>query len=408
MTTFVAVPAGATRRWAPGPAPACLSSGVDCTCSAICSCSSASARIGSNSGAHRAMQSSRRSWQVRHSLRWRDKVNRRAADSTTVWRRPSSCGSPSSLRGSASSCRSSPHPGAPMPGGSTAASAAARAVTSKARRMACRFSRRSRRTSATVVPSSRAAFLLSRPLATNRSYIRCRGSGSVATMRSSHCRNDAALAGESRISRVPTAMRARTASQSTSSILTGRPGLGDAWAAMPSSQPRKRSGRGSLPGSAMARRAATRTPAAAATAASASGHSRSAQEHSTAWRCWRTTSANTAVRSRVVLDCLNRCTSAASARPPSCAVMVATPFMACGSAGPEDPLPGPLKVPGTMGDLLISMPVTPWNCWTEGLATRGGTPGRSARAARRARRRPGGSRCGAGRRSWPWSPPGAG
>jgi hypothetical protein len=239
-----------------------------------------------------------------------------------VWRRPSSYGSPTSLRASASICGSSPQPGAPMPGGSTAASAAARAVTSKARRMACRFSRRSRRTSATVVPSSRAAFRLSRPLVTNRSYIRCRVSGSVATMRSSHCRNDASLAGESRISGGPTALRARTASQSTSSILAGCPGTGAAWAAMASSQPRKRSGRGRLAESARARRAATRTPPAAATAASASGHSRSAQQDSTAWRCSRTTSANTAVRSCAVWDCLNRCTSAASARPPSCAVML--------------------------------------------------------------------------------------
>ena len=318
----MAAPAGATRRWAPGTAPGCLSSGVDDKSSMTCSCSSASARIGSSSGAHRAMQPSRRSWQARHSLRWRDKVNRRAADSTTGWRRPSSCGSPSP-RGSASICRSSPHPGVPMPGGPTAASAAARAVTSKARRMACRFSRRSRRTSATVVPSSSAAFRLSRPLATNRSYIRCRGSGSVATMRSSQCRNGSSVTGESGIARVPTAMRARTAAQSTSSILAGCPGLGHAWAAMPSSQSRRRSGRGRLAGSAMARRAATRTPAAAATAASASGHSRSAQQDSTAWRCWRSTSANTAVRSRVVWDCLNRCTSAASACPPSCAVMVA-------------------------------------------------------------------------------------
>ena len=358
MTTFVVGPAGATRRWAPGPAPGCLSSGIDCRSSMTCSWSSAPARIGSSSGAHRPMQSSRRSWQERHWLRWRDKVNRRAAGSAAVRRRPSSCGSPSSPRASARICRSSPHPAALTLGGSTAASAA-RAVTSNARRMACRFSRRSRRTSATVAASSRAAFRLSRSLVTNRSYIRCRGSGSVATMRSSHCRNDASLAGESCISGGPRAMRARTASQLTSSILAGGPGTGRAWAAMPSSQPRKRSGRGSLAGSAMARRAAAKTPAAAATAASASGHSRPAQEHSTAWRCWRTTSASTAVRSRVVWDCLNRRTSAASARPPSCAVMVATPFMACGSAGHEDPTPGPVKLPGTMGDLLISVPLTP-------------------------------------------------
>jgi hypothetical protein len=366
MTTFVAAPAGATRRWAPGPAPGCLRSGIDRKPSMTCSCSSASARIGSSSDAHRPMQSSRRSWQARHWLRWRDTLNRRAAGSTAVGRRPSARGSPSWLRASASICRSSPHPGAPMPGESTAASAAARAVTSKARRMACRFSRRRRRTSATVAASSRAAFRLSRPLATNRSYIRRRGSGSVATMRSSHCRNDASLAGESRISGAPTAMRARTASQSTSSILAGCPGRGRAWAAMPSSQPRNRSGSGRSAESAMARRAATKTPAAASTAASASGHSRSAQEDSTAWRCWRTTSANTAVRSPVVWDCPNRCTSAASACPPSCAVMVATPFMACGSAGHEDPTPGPLKLPGTMGDLLISVPLTPWSGWTEG------------------------------------------
>jgi len=282
MTTLVAGPAGATRRWAPGPAPGGLGSGIDCRSSMTWSCSSASARTGSSSGAHRRMQSSRRSWQARHWLRWRDKVNRRAAGSATGWRRPSSCGSPSSLRASARICRSSPHLEGPMLGGSTAASSAARAVTSKARRMACRFSRRRRRTSATVAPSSRAALRPSRPLVTNRSYIRCRGSGSVATIRSSHCRNDAGLAGESRTSGVPTATAARTASQLTSSILAGCPGMGRAWAAMPSNQPRKRSGRGSLAESAMARRAAAKTPAAAATAASASGHNRSAQEHSTA------------------------------------------------------------------------------------------------------------------------------
>jgi hypothetical protein len=221
--------------------------------------------------------------------------------------------------------------------------------------MACWFSLRRRRTSATAVPSSRAALRLSRPLVTNRSYIRCRGSGSVATMRSSHCRNDASLVCESRVPGRPTATRARTATQSTSSILAGCAGTGLAWAAMPSSQPRRRSGRGSLAGSAMASRAAAKTPAAAATEASASGHSRSAQEHSTARRCRRTTSVSAAARSRVVWDCLNRCTSAASARPPSCAVMVATPFMACGSAAHEDSTPDSLKLPGSMGDLLISV-----------------------------------------------------
>jgi len=365
VTTLVAEPAGAARRWAPGPGPGCLGSAIDRKSSMTCSVSSASARIGSSSGAHRLMQSSRRSWQARHRLRCRDRVNRRAAGSATGWRRPSACGSPSSRRASARICRSSPHLGAPLPGGSTAASAAARAVTSKARRMACRFSRRRRRTSATVAARSRAALRLSRPLVTNRSYIRCRGSGSVATMRSSHWRDDGSSAGESRISGGPTAMRARTASQLTSAILAGCPGTGRAWAAMPSSQSRRRSGRGSLAGSPMARRAAAKTPAAAATAASASGQSRSAQEDSTAWRCRRTTSASAAVRSRVVWDCLNRCTSAASARPSSCAVMVTTPFVACGSAGHEDSTPNPLKLPGTMGDLLISVPLTPWSCWAE-------------------------------------------
>jgi hypothetical protein len=376
MTTFVAGPAGATRRWAPGAVPGCLSSGIDCKSSLTCSCSSASARIGSSSGAHRAMQSSRRSWQVRHWLRWRDKANRRAAGSTTVWRRQSSCGSPSSPRASDSICRSCPHPGAPMLGGSRAAAAAARTVTSKARRMACRFSRRRRRTSATVVPSSSAAFRLSRPLVTNRSYIRCRGSGSVATMRSSHCRNDASLAGESRISGVPAAMRARTAAQLTSSILAGCPGMGHAWAAMPSSQPRRRSGPGSLAGSAMARRAATKTPAAAATAASASGHSRSAQEHSTAWRCWRTTSANTALRSRVVWDCLNRCTSAASASPPSCAVMVATPFHGLRSCRSRESHTRPVETSGYYGRFVDLRAVNAMELLDGRRATRGGIPGR--------------------------------
>ena len=148
---------------------------------------------------------------------------------------------------------------------------------------------------------------------------------------------------------------------------------------MPSSQSRKRSGCGSLAESAMARRAAAKTPAAAATAASASGHSRSAQEHSTAWRCSRTTSANTAVRSRVVWDCLNLRTSAASARPSSCAVMVATPFMACGSAGHEDSIPGPLKLPGTMGDLLTFRAVNAMELLGEPCAASEGTMYRHAR-----------------------------
>jgi hypothetical protein len=290
-----------------------------------CSLSSVSARIGSSSGAHRAMQSSRRPWQVPHWLRCRVTVSRREAGSTATCRRPPSRGSPSCWA-SASICRSSPHPGASPPGGSRAASPAASAVTSKARSIACRFSRRSRRTPATLVPSSSAAFRLSRPLATNRSKSRCRASGSVATICSSQCRSGARLAGESRISGTPAATRARTASQLTSPIPAGRPEVRLAPAAMPSSQPRSRSGRASFAGSAIARRAATRTSQAATTAASASGHSRSAQQPSTASRCSRTTSAKTAVRSRSVWACLNRRTRAASACPPSLTVIAATPI----------------------------------------------------------------------------------
>ena len=83
MTILVAGRAGSTRRWAPGTPPGGRSPGIDRASSIACSRSSASARIGSRPGAHRAMQSSRRCWQARHSLRWRDTVNRRAADSTT-------------------------------------------------------------------------------------------------------------------------------------------------------------------------------------------------------------------------------------------------------------------------------------------------------------------------------------
>jgi hypothetical protein len=299
-----------------------------------CSNSSAAARIGSSSGAHRAMQSLRRSWQVAHSLRWRDTDSRKEAGSTGMKRRPASFGTPACWA-SESICPSSAQLGAALPIEDRTASAAASAMTSKARSIACRFSRRSRRTSATVVPSSRAAFRLSRPLATNKSYIRCRGSGSVATICSSQRRSDAMLAGASGISGTSAMARARTAAQLMSSILAGCPCVRQSWAAMPSSQPRSLSGRGSLTGSAIASRAAIRTSLAAATAASASGHSRSAQAHSSASRCWRTTSANTPVRSRFVWACLNRRTSAASACPRSFAVMDATimPFNLCWSAG---------------------------------------------------------------------------
>ena len=241
-----------------------------------CSNSSAAARIGSSSGAHRVMQSSRRFWQVRHSLRWRDSDSRKEAGSTGMNRRPPSCGTPACWA-SASICPSSAQLGAAVPIEDRTASAAASAMTSKARSIACLFSRRSRRSSATVVPSSNAALRLSRPLVTAKSYIRCRGSGSVATICSSQRRSDVALAGESGISGTSATARARTASQSMSSILAGCLGVRQSWAAMPSSQPRSLSGRGNLTGSAIASRAAIRTSAATATAASASGHSRSAQ-----------------------------------------------------------------------------------------------------------------------------------
>jgi hypothetical protein len=187
-----------------------------------------------------------------------------------------------------------------------------------------------------LVPSSNAAFRLSRPLTTNRSKSRCRGSGSVATICSSQCRSDARLVGDSRMSGTSAATWACTASQLMSSILAGRPGVRPSLAAMPSSQPRSRSGRANFAESAITRRAAMRTSQAAATAASASGHSRSAQQPSTASRCWRTTSANTAVRSCSVRACLNRVTSAASAWLPSLVVIAATPFVTsriCWSAG---------------------------------------------------------------------------
>jgi hypothetical protein len=175
-----------------------VSSGTECRSSVTCSFSSVSARIGSNCGAHRAMQSSRQPWQVPHWLRCRVTVNRRAAGNTMTCRGPA-CGSPL-CRPSASTWRSSSHPGASPPGGSRPASPAASAVTSKARSIACRFSRRSRRTSAALVPSSRAAFRLSRPLVTNRSKSRCRASGSVAAICSSQCCSNARLASESCIS----------------------------------------------------------------------------------------------------------------------------------------------------------------------------------------------------------------
>jgi hypothetical protein len=187
-----------------------------------------------------------------------------------------------------------------------------------------------------LVPSSRAARRLSRPLATNRSKSRCRGSGSVATICSSQCRSDARIVGECRMSGTSAATWACTASQLMAAILGGRPDVRPPLAAMPDSQPRSRSGRASFAESAIARRAAMRTSRAAATAASASGHSRSAQQPSTVSPCCRTTSANTAVRSRSVRACLNRSTSAASACLSSLVAIAATPFMArriCWSAG---------------------------------------------------------------------------
>jgi len=69
-----------------------------------------------------------------------------------------------------------------------------------------------------------------------------------------------------------------------------------------------------------------KTSPAAATAASASGHSLSAQQPSTMSRCSRTTAANAAAHSRLFWASLNRRTSTASARPRSFPVMNATPF----------------------------------------------------------------------------------
>ena len=325
-TTVLVVPPETARLWAPAVPMGRVSCSSACKSCMTCSFSSIPARIGSNSGPHGVVHSPRRPWQVPHWLRCRATVSLRAAGSTTMGRRIPSCGSPSGWA-SASICRSSPHPGA-LPAASRDASAAASEVTSTARSIACRFSRRSRRTSAMLVPSSSAACWLSRPLATNRSKSRCRGSGSVATICPSQCRSDSCLAGDSRVSGTSAATWACTASQLMSSIPAGRADV-RASMAMPSSQPRSRSGRASFAGSGIARRAAMRTSPAAATAASASGHSSSAQQHSTASRCWRTTSANTAARSRSVWACLNRRTSAASARLASLVVIAATPSMTC-------------------------------------------------------------------------------
>ena len=194
-TIVLAIPAGATR---PG-ASTCLGGGVGRTSCVTRSRNSASARIASSPAVQRALQSSRRPWQVRQRPRWRDRASRRAAGSTTARAGPPACRSPSRCWAAASSCRSSPHPEPSIPCSPSLASApvsaAASAVTSKARRMACWFSLRRRRTSAADVPSSRAALRLSRPRATNSSYICCRGSGSVATICSSHWRSGASLAG---------------------------------------------------------------------------------------------------------------------------------------------------------------------------------------------------------------------
>jgi hypothetical protein len=226
----VAVFAGAASLPAPGraggrrtgaPARGRADSGRWRESSMTCSVSSASARMGSSSGAHRAMRSSRRLRQVSHWPTWRATANRMAVGNTTLSRRTPS-GAPPSRSAAASICRSSPHPGASSPSRSGPASAAS-AVTSKARSIACRFSRRNRRTSATSLPSSHAAFRLSSPLATNRPYCSCRDSGSVATIWSSQCRSDACLANELCVSGPSAATWACTAAQSMSSILAGSP-----------------------------------------------------------------------------------------------------------------------------------------------------------------------------------------
>ena len=90
-TAVPAVPTEATRRRAASASRGRASSGTARKPSVTCSFSSVPASIGSSSGAHRPMQSSRRPWQVPHWLRCRVTVTRRAAGNTAVCRRPPSC-----------------------------------------------------------------------------------------------------------------------------------------------------------------------------------------------------------------------------------------------------------------------------------------------------------------------------
>jgi len=88
------VAAAAPPRWVPrlpprrrvAGAPACdrPGAGIVRKSSMTCSFSSALARIGSSSGAHRAIHASRRSRQAKHSVTWRVTLNRRSAGNTTL------------------------------------------------------------------------------------------------------------------------------------------------------------------------------------------------------------------------------------------------------------------------------------------------------------------------------------
>jgi hypothetical protein len=84
-----AAAAPAARRRASGASRGRPGSGTARKSRMTCSFSSVPASIGSSSAAHWPVQSSRRRWQVRHRLRCRVTVTRRATGSTAVRRRPS-------------------------------------------------------------------------------------------------------------------------------------------------------------------------------------------------------------------------------------------------------------------------------------------------------------------------------
>ena len=88
-------PGQAEGRRTGAPARGGADSGRWRVSSMTCSVSSASAKMGSSSGAHRAMRSSRRSRQVSHSPTWRVTANRRAVGNTTPSRGTPSCAPPS-------------------------------------------------------------------------------------------------------------------------------------------------------------------------------------------------------------------------------------------------------------------------------------------------------------------------